>query len=64
MRSPPVIVYGYGLSAEEIEHAARAGALWLQLEPSDGTKLVAAIRGVLAASSAGHVRSGPANRRS
>jgi hypothetical protein len=45
----PVIVYGHGLSAADIERAARSGAMWLQLEPSDGTKLVAAIRGVLTA---------------
>jgi hypothetical protein len=45
----PVIVYGHGLRAEDIEAAARGGAMWLQLEPSDGLKLVAAIRGVLAA---------------
>jgi DNA-binding response OmpR family regulator len=46
----PVIVYGHGLSAPDIERAATGGAMWVQLEPSDGTKLVAAIRGVLAAS--------------
>ena len=45
----PVIVYGHGLSAPDIETAARSGAMWLQLEPSDGVKLVAAIRGVLTA---------------
>jgi hypothetical protein len=45
----PVIVYGHGLSAPDIESAARGGAMWLQLEPSDGVKLVAAIRGVLTA---------------
>jgi hypothetical protein len=45
----PVIVYGQGLSAEDIERAARGGAMWLQLERSDGLKLVAAIRGVLTA---------------
>jgi hypothetical protein len=45
----PVIVYGHGLAAADIERAARGGALWLQLEPSDGVKLVAAIRGVLTA---------------
>jgi DNA-binding response OmpR family regulator len=45
----PVIVYGHGLSAADIERAARGGAMWLQLEPSDGQKLVAAIRGVLTA---------------
>jgi DNA-binding response OmpR family regulator len=45
----PVIVYGLGLNATAIEEAARGGALWLQLEPADGAKLVAAIRGVLSA---------------
>ena len=45
----PVIVYGYGLSAPDIERAATGGAMWVQLEPSDGVKLVAAIRGVLTA---------------
>jgi DNA-binding response OmpR family regulator len=45
----PVIVYGHHLNSEDIERAARGGAMWLQLEPSDGLKLVAAIRGVLAA---------------
>ena len=45
----PVIVYGHGLSSEDIEAAARGGAMWLQLEPSDGQKLVSAIRGVLTA---------------
>lgn len=45
----PVIVYGHGLSAPDIECAATGGAMWLQLEPSDGAKLVAAIRGVLIA---------------
>lgn len=45
----PVIVYGHGLSAADIERAARGGVMWLQLEPSDGAKLVAAIRGVLTA---------------
>ena len=49
-RSIPVIVYGHGLDASDIERAARGGAMWLQLEPSDGLKLVAAIRGVLTAS--------------
>jgi len=46
----PVIVYGHGLSAPDIQRAATGGAMWVQLEPSDGAKLVAAIRGVLAAS--------------
>jgi len=48
-RHIPVIVYGVGLTAGEIEATARAGAMWLQLEPTDGVKLVAAVRGVLRA---------------
>ena len=45
----PVIVYGHGLSAPDIERAVTGGAMWLQLEPADGAKLLAAIRGVLTA---------------
>jgi hypothetical protein len=45
----PCIVYGHGLKADDIETAARAGALWLQLEPSDGARLLAAARGLVAA---------------
>jgi hypothetical protein len=47
MRCPKYPAAAVGLSAEDIERAARGGAMWLQLEPSDGLKLVAAIRGVL-----------------
>jgi hypothetical protein len=50
----PVIVYGHGLAAADIERAARGGALWVQLEPADGVKLVAAIRGVLTAAGVLH----------
>jgi hypothetical protein len=50
----PIIVYGHGLSPADIEAAATGGAMWLQLEPSDGAKLVAAIRGVLAAADPQH----------
>ena len=46
----PFIIYGHHLRARDIEDAARAGALWLQLEPADGARLVAAVRGVIAAS--------------
>ena len=42
-----MIVYGDGLSAADIERATTMGALWLQLEPADGTKLVAATQAVL-----------------
>jgi hypothetical protein len=46
-RDIPLIVYGIGLTADQIEQTAHAGAMWLQLEPSDGYKLLAAVRGVL-----------------
>lgn len=34
----PFIIYGHELSPRDIEDAARAGALWLQLEPGDGAR--------------------------
>lgn len=46
----PFIIYGHHLRPEDIENAARSGALWLQLEPNDGARLVAAVRGLIAAS--------------
>ena len=46
----PFIIYGHHLHPEDIEDAARAGALWLHLEPTDGARLVAAVQGLLAAS--------------
>jgi DNA-binding response OmpR family regulator len=46
-RHIPLIVFGGGLTAAEIETTAHAGAMWLQLEPTDGYKLLGAIRGVL-----------------
>jgi hypothetical protein len=49
VRHIPVIVYGIALTAGEIETIARVGAMWLQLEPTDGFKLVGAVRGVLRA---------------
>ena len=48
-RAIPLIVYGIGLTADQIEKTAHAGAMWLQLEPCDGYKLLAAVRGVLSA---------------
>lgn len=45
----PVIVYGHHLQADDIETAARAGAMWLQLEAADGARLTAAARGLVAA---------------
>jgi DNA-binding response OmpR family regulator len=48
-RHIPLIVYGVGLTADEIETTAHAGAMWLQLEPTDGYKLLGAVRGVLRA---------------
>jgi DNA-binding response OmpR family regulator len=52
IRAIPIIIYGVRLTAADIEAIALAGALFLQLEPHDGDKLVAAVRGTLAASSA------------
>ena len=49
-RYTPVVIYGHELRAQDIENAARAGALWLQIEPGDGARLVAAVRGLVAAS--------------
>ena len=49
-RPIPFIIYGHHLRSQDIEDAARAGALWLQLEPTDGARLVAAVRGLIAAS--------------
>jgi DNA-binding NtrC family response regulator len=46
----PFIIYGHQLRPQDIENAARTGALWLQLEPGDGNRLVAAVRGLIAAS--------------
>ena len=46
----PFVIYGHELRPREIEDAARAGALWLQIEPPDGARLVAAVRGLIAAS--------------
>jgi PleD family two-component response regulator len=46
----PFLIYGHKLPPRDIEDAARAGALWLQLEPTDGARLVAAVRGLVAAS--------------
>jgi CheY-like chemotaxis protein len=46
----PVVIYGHELRPQDIENAARAGALWLQIEPGDGARLVAAVRGLVAAS--------------
>ena len=37
----PFIIYGHELRPHDIENAARAGALWLQIEPTDGARLVA-----------------------
>jgi len=47
-RAIPCIVYGHSLDAHDIETAARAGALWLELAPPDGARLLAAARGLVA----------------
>jgi CheY-like chemotaxis protein len=49
-RPIPFIVFGQHLRNSDIEDIARAGALWLQLGPADGARLVAAVRGLIAAS--------------
>lgn len=46
----PFIIYGHELRPRDIEEAARAGALWLQMEATDGPRLIAALRGLIAAS--------------
>ena len=45
----PIVVYGTHLNMRAIGHVVRAGALWVEIGPSDGWKLEAVIRGVLAA---------------
>jgi hypothetical protein len=50
-RRTPIMIYGPHLRTRDIEGAARAGMLWLQLTPSDSIKFVAAVRGLLAGSS-------------
>jgi CheY-like chemotaxis protein len=45
----PCIVYGQCLSPDDIKSAAQAGALWLHVEPFDSARLVAAVRGIAAA---------------
>jgi CheY-like chemotaxis protein len=46
----PFVIYGHHLHPQDIEDATRVGALCLQVEPTDGARLVAAVRGLLAAS--------------
>jgi hypothetical protein len=46
----PFILYGQSLARRDIEDAARAGAMWLQLDASDGSRLAAAARGLISAS--------------
>ena len=55
-RDIPVILYADRLEAQDIESAARARLLWVQIGGGDDLKLVAAIRGVLAARGAGDPR--------
>lgn len=59
----PFIIYGPGLRARDIEEATRAGALWLQIEPTDGGRLVAAVRGLIAASRKDRMEDHPARDR-
>jgi DNA-binding NarL/FixJ family response regulator len=58
----PFIIYGHHLRPQDIEDAARTGALWLQLEPADGARLVSAVRGLIAASHAQNPATVPARK--
>jgi hypothetical protein len=49
----PFIIHGHALPPRDIEEAARAGALWLQMEATDSPRLIAAVRGLIAASRKG-----------
>jgi DNA-binding response OmpR family regulator len=46
----PLVIYGHELRHEDVDDAARAGVLWLHVEPRDGGRLVAAVRGLVAGS--------------
>ena len=48
----PVIIYADQSQPQDITNAARAHLLWVQIGAADDLKLVAAIRGVLAAGGA------------
>jgi hypothetical protein len=49
MQAVPIIVFATHLRASDIEAGASGGVLSLQIGPSDGLKLVGAIRGILSA---------------
>jgi hypothetical protein len=49
LNATPIIMYAPVLHAEHIEDIARSGLLWLQIGTSDNVKLIAAVRGVIAA---------------
>ena len=55
-RDIPIIVYADRLRPDDIENAARARLLWVQIGAGDDLKLVAAIRGVLAGRAAADTR--------
>jgi DNA-binding response OmpR family regulator len=54
MNMIPIIMYAPLLRAEDIEDIARSGLMWLQVGTTDNLKLIAAVRGVLAAASVIH----------
>jgi hypothetical protein len=56
MNAIPILMYAPLLRAEHIEDIARSGLMWLQIGTSDNSKLIAAVRGVLAASGVVHIR--------
>jgi CheY-like chemotaxis protein len=47
MRDVPIILFATHLRATDIQAGASAGVMSLQIGPSDGLKLVGAIRGIL-----------------
>lgn len=44
----PFIICGHELRPDDIEEVAGVGALWLRLEATDGARLIAAVRGLVA----------------
>jgi hypothetical protein len=54
MNTIRIIMYAPLLRAEHIEDIARSGLMWLQVGTADNLKLIAAVRGVLAAASVMH----------
>jgi hypothetical protein len=58
----PFVIYGHELRPGDIEEAARIGALWVQVEPGDGARLVAVARGLIRASDDSSVEDHPSRQ--